>query len=884
MKKVFKIIGITLITIIVLLIVTPFIFQGKIKDIVKNTINKNVNAQVEFSDINLSFIRSFPQAQVDVSDLEITNFSPFKDEKLADVKSISLTMSIKELFKNASDGPITINEFRINEALIILKTNKTGQTNYDIAIKPESEEPKAIESESSFSLDVQDYSISNSALSYIDESSDLVFYITELNHSGKGTFSENISELDTETSANVTLQMDSTEYISNNSLKLDAIIGLDLPNSKYIFKENKAYINKLPLEFEGYFQQLDNGQELDISFENPGSDFKEFLAVVPGIYAKDISQVETTGNFKLSGRVYGLISEETIPKMAINILSNNASFKYPDLPKRVNNININTSINNTTGKPEDTYVDISKLNFKIDNDTFNASATLRNLTENMTVSAFVDGTLNLANISEAYPVSLDTDLSGVLKAKINTDFDMNAIETNAYQRIKSNGNIQVNNFTYTSEDMLNPVSISTADLTFNPGTVTLNKFDAKSGKSDIQANGTITNLLGFLLSDKNLQGNFNVNSNTLYINDIMVADESTQKEEPETDNTNTTTLKIPAFLDCTIQANANTVVYDNLTLKNTQGKLIVKDQVATLDKLSTNLFNGTLVVAGDINTQQETPQFNVTLNAKAFDITESFNTLDLLKALAPIAKIFEGKLNTDIALNGNLDASFSPILNTVSGNANAELLATKTKIESSPILNVLDSQLSFIDLEQLDLNDLKTNLTFSNGQVNIKPFNIAYKDIDIAVGGSHGFDQSMDYDLTFDVPAKYLGSDINRLIGKINAPEVDNISIPVSANLKGSFQSPKISTDLTASISNLTQQLIEIEKQKLINQGTDAISDMLSGLTSSNNNTPSNTNADTTSVKTDSTKTETPKTEDAIKNILGGLLNKNKKETDSTNN
>ena len=70
MKKVFKIIGITLLVIILLLIAIPFVFQGKIKDIVKNTINNNVNANVEFSDINLSFIRSFPQAQVDVSDLE----------------------------------------------------------------------------------------------------------------------------------------------------------------------------------------------------------------------------------------------------------------------------------------------------------------------------------------------------------------------------------------------------------------------------------------------------------------------------------------------------------------------------------------------------------------------------------------------------------------------------------------------------------------------------------------------------------------------------------------------------------------------------------------------------------------------------------------------
>ncbi|HCY81754.1 MAG TPA: AsmA family protein, partial [Xanthomarina gelatinilytica] len=128
MKKVFKIIGITLLTILLLLIAVPFVFQSKIKEIVKRTINENLNAHVEFSDVNLSFIRSFPQAQVSVSDLLITNFEPFKDETLASAKSISLDMSIKELFKKANEGPIVVNEIYLDEALITLKTNKRGET------------------------------------------------------------------------------------------------------------------------------------------------------------------------------------------------------------------------------------------------------------------------------------------------------------------------------------------------------------------------------------------------------------------------------------------------------------------------------------------------------------------------------------------------------------------------------------------------------------------------------------------------------------------------------------------------------------------------------------------------------------------------------------
>src|SRR5690606_14640326 len=129
MKKALKITGITLLVIIALLIAAPFVFQSQIKNMIKRTINENLNANVEFSDVDLSFIKSFPQAHVGVSDLVITNFEPFKDEILTTVKSISFTMSVKELFKKDNE-PIIINSIYVDEALLTLKTDKNGFSNY----------------------------------------------------------------------------------------------------------------------------------------------------------------------------------------------------------------------------------------------------------------------------------------------------------------------------------------------------------------------------------------------------------------------------------------------------------------------------------------------------------------------------------------------------------------------------------------------------------------------------------------------------------------------------------------------------------------------------------------------------------------------------------
>ena len=856
MKKIFKIIGSSLLVIVLLLITAPFLFQNQIKESVKTFLNDSVTAQIDFEDVSLSLISSFPQANVTVQNLKIVNQLTFEGETFATVKSISFDMSVKELFKNESDGPIVVNSIYVDEAILTIKSDQFGNKNYDIAKETET---ASTESDTNFKLNIEDYAIRNSAVTYIDEASNTVVNINALNHSGKGNFSTDFSELNTNTEALVSFSLDSTNYLNANSIKLDALIAIDLAENKYTFKENKFVINQLALEFDGFVKLLEDGSEIDLTFKNTGATFKEFLAVIPESYSKDIEGVTTTGSFKVEGFVKGLVTETSIPKMDIKMVSNNASFKYPSLPKSVEDISINASIKNDSGNPDDTYISIRDLQFRIDQDVFKSSATLRNLTKNMLVDATVDGTLNLSNISKAYPVELDTELSGLLKGKLHTVFDMNAIETNAYERTQNNGTIAVSDFIFSSEDLVNPIHISNVDVEFKPGLVTLQSFAATTGKSDLAATGTITNLLGFLLSDKNLQGDFKLNSNTFAISDFMAesSDESTKTEPSES-------LKIPAFLDCTLTADAKTVLYDNLTLEDVKGTVVLKDEKATLKNMSSRIFDGNLTINGTVDTQPDTPTFDMDLGVDRFDISQSFNSLELLQKIAPIAKALQGKLNSTFKISGDLTNDFIPDLNSITGDAFAELLTTKVEPKNAAVFNELEGALSFVDFEKLDLKDLKTKLDFKNGTVNVSPFDVSYEDITITVAGSHSFDKSINYNAVFEVPAKYFGNEVNSLIATIgDAEAVKNLTVPVTATIGGSYTSPKVSTDLTSGVSSLTKQLIAIQKQKLINQGKDQIKDVLGGLLGGNTQ------------KTDSTATETKNT---VKDILGGFLGGKKKE------
>ena len=900
MKKALKIIGITVLLLVIILVASPFIFQNKIKGMVKIFINQSVNAKVDFKDASLSFLTSFPKANVTIEDLTITNFAPFDGEKLMDVKSLSFDFNINELFKTSEDGPLEVKGVYIDEALVTLKTNSAGLVNWDIAKDNETSETETeVEEElatgNDFIFKLDSYALTNSAFTYADEKAETYFYLTDLNHSGSGTFSQTVSDLATKTSTKVSLKIGESTYLDNNEISLDAVIGLDLEQSKYTFKENKAVINQLPIAFSGYFQQLEHSQKMDLSFENTGSTFKDFLAVLPKAYSKDLSKVTTTGSFSIKGLVKGELSETKIPTLDINLVSNNASFKYNDLPKAVRDIAINTSVKNTTGNVDDTYVDLKTLNFKVDEDVFKSSAKISNLTKNIAVNANLDGVLNLANITKAYPVELDNELTGVLKAKLNTSFDMNAIETNAYQRIKNNGTVSVEGFKFSSTDFVNHINISKANISFKSDTILLEAFNATTGKSDLSATGNINNLLGFLLSDKKLQGTFNVNSNEFAVSDFMVEATENSTEDTDDDSTKTPTgtkesLKIPAFLDATINADAKTVYYDNLILKNVKGQLIIKDEKAQLKNVKSNIFDGNLSMNGLVDTTAEAPTFNMNLNASQFNISQSFKDLDLLKSLAPLAKLIQGKLNSTIVLSGKLDSDFAPDLSTITGNALAELLSPEFKPGDDKLVSTLESKLSFLDFSKLNLKDLKTKINFDNGKINIEPFDIAYNDIAIKIGGSHNLQNQLNYQAVLQVPAKYLGSDVNQLIGKIDDPEVNKLAIPVTANITGDLLSPAVNTDLTSGVKSLTSQLIEIQKQKLIGQGKDKLQDLIGGVLggSSNEQDSTNSNSTTGAVKdvlgdllgsgNNSTKDTTKTKSNPVKDVLGGLFGRKKKK------
>ncbi|MES2545988.1 MAG: AsmA-like C-terminal region-containing protein [Bacteroidota bacterium] len=823
-KKILKIVGILILLLVVSLFAIPYFFKDEIKAKIAQAINEKVDAKVSFADADLSLFKNFPSANVTVDKLVIINKAPFEGDTLVSIGEINLKMSIKELFKG-KDEAMNIEGFSTKDGLVNVIFNENGIGNFDIALKDDKKDDGKSDP---LNLKINGYKIENYQIRYTDQKSKMKMVLSELNHEGTGDFAASKLDLDTKTTTKVSFEMDKVNYMNNIALTLDAVLGIDLDKSIYTFKNNKAKINELPLEFDGFIQMVEAGQVYDLKFKTPTSSFKNFLGLIPAAYASSLEGVKTTGDFTVNGYAKGMLTDTTVPKFNIEIASNNGSFQYPNLPKSVQKIIIDTKIINETGLMNDTFVNLDKLSFQIDQDVFNAKANIKNISTNALVDAALKGTVNLSNLSKAYPIKLDKPLSGILNADVVTKFDMQSVEKSQYDKIYNAGTMSLSGFKYTDENGKG-MNISQATVQFNPSRVNLQQFNATTGKSDISVTGVLENFYGFMFKNQELKGNFNMNSNQLVVSDFMTTEEAPKKE------TKKEAMKIPSFLNCSLSAKANTVIYDNLTLKAVSGKLIIKDEKVTLENIKSSIFGGMISASGDVSTKGKTPVFNMNLGLNSVDIQQTFTQLDMMKKIAPIAGIINGKLNSNIRLSGNLDAvEMTPDLKTITGDLLGQLLSTTVNASNSQMLTALSSNLKFIDISKLNLNDLKAALTFKDGKVNLKPMEVKYLDVKATVGGSHGFDQNMNYNIKLDVPVKYLGTEVNNLLAKLTPADAKKIeNIPVNAILTGNFSNPKVSTDIKTATTAVVTQIIKQQKEKIkdkvVTQGTTVLTNILNG-------------------------------------------------------
>jgi len=906
MKKFFKIFGIGLLIILIILLSIPMLFKDRISKEVENALNEKLDAKVLFNGkkVSLSLISDFPNFSFGIEDFGVINKAPFEGDTLLFAKKFELVIDFMSV---VGGGQINIKKVLLSQPLINVLVLEDGRANYNIT-KPSArpEEQKGTE-ESKFDLKIQGWQLEGMILNYLDNSSGTFLSIKGLNHSGSGDFTQEEVDLKTKTEiADLSLILDSTSYLTHKKFNSDLALAWNMKNKAGKFGDNFVQLNDFKFSFSGDVNFGGQKPQFDLRFATNQNELKSLLSLVPALYTKDFENLKAEGKMEFNGLVKGFYDSTSLPQFETRLLVEKGKIQYPGLPKSIENLMINIelshqqgelemlktniktfalklgenpfvangsingiakpdvdmkvngslnladilsafpiegldlkglldlnlvakgqynpgfqqfpvltasvnysngyvkskdfpeaieSINlkmnasNPDGNMESTRVNLEQMTFKLANEPFELKAKVQNLSD-IQYSMEARGIIDLEKMTKIFPLE-NMKVTGRIDADIKTSGTMSDVTAKRYDKLPTSGTMGLKNFVYTSKDLTKPVSISSAKAVFNSQEVKLENMMMKIGASDFVLNGAVRNYLGYMLKDETILGTLSMGSKLMNVNELMALTGEPKVPEKAAPEEPLHPVALPENIDFSFTTNLEKVLYDNMTMEQMKGSIVLKNGILNLKGLNFQTMDGSITSNGEYNPKLiATPRFSFELDMKNISVSKAYSTFNTIRTLAPAAKNVDGKFSTVFKVKGNLNSEMKPDMPTLNGGGLVKI--NEGQIKDLKIIEGINKLAKTNFPSQSNLKDVQIKTTIKDGRLFFEPFNVKAGSQVVNIGGSNGLDGTIDYLIKTSVPTGAAGAAVSDAVGKLTGT---NISAPKDVKFEigatGPSTSPK---------------------------------------------------------------------------------------------
>ena len=795
MKKVLKIAGITLGVLLILILVLPFAFQGKIEKLVKQEGNKMLNAQFDFSALDISLIRNFPSASITLEDFWLKGAGEFQNDTLIQAGELTAAVNLFSLFGNSG---YDISKIIIEDTKVKAIVLENGHPNWDV-MKPSADTTDTEETPTESApirIKLQKLSIKDLSVSYDDRQGGMYAAINHLNATCSGDFGSERTTVDVSMETpSLTYRTGGIPFLNKARLEADMNVDADFANNKYTLKDNTISLNAIQVNIDGWAAMQKNGIGMDMKLNTNEVGFKELLSLIPAIYAKDFQDLKTDGKASLTAFAKGILGQDQVPQFEVALDVKDGMFRYPSLPAGVENINIAANVKNAGGNIDATEITVSPFDFVLAGNPFSLKASVKTPVSDPDLQASAQGTLDLGKIKEVYPLE-DMTLNGTIQADMNLAGKLSYIEKEQYDQMKAAGSIRLNNMKLNLQDMP-AIDIQRSTFSFSPRYLQLSETTINIGQNDLTVDSRFENYLGYALKGSTLKGNLNISSNHIHVNDFISSD-TTTVQVPETHDSTTVSsseagvIRIPENIDFTMQANLKEVLFDKMKLETVSGVLTVKNGTVDMRNLSFNTMGGSITANGAYSAPKGVqPHLNAGFDMKGIGFAQAYEELGLVQQLAPIFSGLKGNFSGNLKINTPLDEKMSPVMQQVQGSGS---LSTKDlSLSDVKFINQVADIVKKPSMKDIQVKDLNLDFEIADGRVTTQPFDLKLGDYTMNLSGSTGLDQTIDYTGKITLPSGGIGSKLGT----------------VDMTIGGTFTSPKVGIDMASLAKNAAEQALK---------------------------------------------------------------------------
>ena len=500
MKKALKITGITLLSLIGLVVVAAGVAyamitsSGQLTKIVNKYIPQYVDCETRLGKADLT-LKTFPNLGVEINNVTLVNpMAGSPSDTLANIDRLILSADIKKILKNKD---IEVEKCILENAYLNLYSDSTGKTNYDVFGKSDNDTTK---SKFNYSVDLKQVTLKNSTVSYVNDGSSLAARMDGLDINLKGNMkNDNItadanlhtSSFDFKSgklainankmglsyngdingyslidghlkldSPDITLNYDEN-FLSNDTLTLDLPLHFNIDDMTASLDKAKIGLNDFAFDITGNGSYSDNGDiGMDITLNTNILAIENVIKQLPESITEALNGMNVTGKVKLSDcTVKGVFNDSEMPLIATNINGNDISIEMEELPYPLTDIDLNAVL--SLDLLNQSKLTINNVKATMNKSQLTADGTLSDITNQMLMNLNIKADMPLSDIKAFMPDDVNINGQGNIKLKLtNTVLDdlLRSFDDFNFNRVNSSGTIVVDNFNVIYSDSIKAIS------------------------------------------------------------------------------------------------------------------------------------------------------------------------------------------------------------------------------------------------------------------------------------------------------------------------------------------------------------------------------------------------------------------------------------------
>jgi len=732
-KKILKIVSITLLIVVAGLTITIYSLSDKLEKVLLKEINEQLAVEGSFKKLDVTFWTTFPNVSLRMEHLTLKESTTLIDNYLLEADAFYLQFNLVEaifgkyeLEKVSADNLILRLAVKGDkENFVLLKSNSTDSIN-DKRIK----------------IDLKAIQLHDAQIEYHDlsDTTVIVYDFERIKSKGKVETDKVDFKLDAKGACKKFV-------ISGDTLPVDKVTALnaqltyEIEQETLFIKKGSLDIDKTLFGVEGSFVFADI-DSMDLRINSKASKISKIAVLMPQSVGDVFIKMKSEGDFNVSAQIAGKFGGVNIPTIEAQIKIKEAKLYPVNGQKPMENINLNA---NLTFSKSTEYVQIPVFSFKLGEHNFGGNIDLKGFSDPY-IAGNLKGKIDLGYLNDLFDFE-GVQMSGQLDCNINLIGKISEISSmKQFQDKGVIGQMQWSNISFSSQhEMFKNWEIQNcnAGWKLKGNQLSANNITGQLNNADFKLNISLDGLLPFIFNDKKMELYADLVTDRIELPLEMLGEHNSDFNEDVDTATDLFTM-FPQHLTLDLNFEVADFKAKNISITDFKGALFANENQIKFSNISGGLVEGSFTGSVLIKKHDEQSVFsNVDIEGKALNIHKLFEMFDNFGQEEITASNFEGKLdlNTQMVLIIGRDGSFSK----ENLYAFSDLTIKDGILKNYEPMKSLSDYAEVSELENIRFGVLSNTIEIKDGEINFPFMDLGNSILNIKIMGKHNFDNYMDY-------------------------------------------------------------------------------------------------------------------------------------------